>query len=147
MVGALSIVRFRTSVKDARDTAYIFWAIAIGICCGVADYQIAIIGTVFIFVLLLIFGNVQSNTRYLLVVRTSREASAAVRDAIEQYYNKKAFFRTDNSNKEDDELIYLVSEGVIKKSEKKNGSLNDILYAIDGVKDVNIVSQNNEMNN
>lgn len=146
MVGALSIVRFRTSVKDARDTAYIFWAIAIGICCGVADYQIAIIGTVFIFVLLLIFGNVQSNTRYLLVVRASREASPKVKDAIEQYYSKKAFFRTDNSNRDSDELIYLVSEGVIKKAEKKNGSLNDVLYAIDGVKDVNIVSQNNEMN-
>ena len=32
MVGALSIVRFRTAIKDARDTAYIFWAIAVGIC-------------------------------------------------------------------------------------------------------------------
>ena len=35
MVGALSIVRFRTAIKDPRDTAYIFWAIAVGICCGV----------------------------------------------------------------------------------------------------------------
>ena len=41
MVGALSIVRFRTAIKDPRDTAYIFWAIAVGICCGVSDYLIA----------------------------------------------------------------------------------------------------------
>ena len=34
MVGALSIVRFRTAIKDARDTTYIFWAIVCGICCG-----------------------------------------------------------------------------------------------------------------
>ena len=34
MVGALSIVRFRTAIKDSRDTVYIFWAIVVGICCG-----------------------------------------------------------------------------------------------------------------
>jgi len=146
MVGALSIVRFRTAVKDARDTAYIFWAIAVGICCGVSDYEIAVIGTVFIFVLLLLFGNVQNNTRYLLVVRSSRKVAKEVREAIEKYYDKKAFFRTDNSNKEEDEIIYLVSSKIIKKAEKKNGSLNDKLYAIKGVIDVNLVSQNNEMN-
>lgn len=49
MVGALSIVRFRTAIKDPRDTAYIFWAIAVGICCGVSDYLIAGIGTFIIF--------------------------------------------------------------------------------------------------
>ena len=35
MVGALSIVRFRTAIKDSRDTVYIFWTIIVGICCGV----------------------------------------------------------------------------------------------------------------
>lgn len=35
MVGALSIVRFRTAIKDSRDTVYIFWSIIVGICCGV----------------------------------------------------------------------------------------------------------------
>ncbi|MGI6116642.1 DUF4956 domain-containing protein, partial [Luoshenia tenuis] len=38
MVGALSIIRFRTAVKDVRDAAYIFWSIAVGICCGVSQY-------------------------------------------------------------------------------------------------------------
>ena len=37
MVGALSIVRFRTAIKDSRDTIYIFWAIVVGICCGAGD--------------------------------------------------------------------------------------------------------------
>ena len=41
MVGALSIVRFRTAIKDSRDTAYIFWSIIVGICCGVGDYLVA----------------------------------------------------------------------------------------------------------
>ena len=37
MVGALSIVRFRTAIKDSRDSIYIFWTIIVGICCGVGD--------------------------------------------------------------------------------------------------------------
>ena len=42
MVGALSIVRFRTAIKDPRDTTYIFWAIICGICCGVGMFLAAI---------------------------------------------------------------------------------------------------------
>ncbi|MBQ2867568.1 MAG: DUF4956 domain-containing protein, partial [Firmicutes bacterium] len=44
MVGALSIIRFRTAVKDSRDTIYIFWAIIVGICSGVGDYVVAAVG-------------------------------------------------------------------------------------------------------
>ena len=40
MVGALSIVRFRTAIKDSRDTVYIFWTIIVGICCGVGDFAV-----------------------------------------------------------------------------------------------------------
>ena len=43
MVGALSIVRFRTAIKDSRDSIYIFWTIIVGICCGVGDYMVAAI--------------------------------------------------------------------------------------------------------
>ena len=39
MVGALSIVRFRTAIKDSRDTVYIFWTIVAGICCGAGDQR------------------------------------------------------------------------------------------------------------
>ncbi len=41
MVGALSIVRFRTAIKDSRDTMYLFWAIIVGICCGVGSFFVA----------------------------------------------------------------------------------------------------------
>lgn len=49
MVGALSIVRFRTAIKDSRDTVYIFWSIIIGICWGVGDYTVASVGTSVVF--------------------------------------------------------------------------------------------------
>ncbi|GHV37727.1 hypothetical protein AGMMS49546_06430 [Spirochaetia bacterium] len=69
MVGALSIVRFRTAIKDHRDATYIFWCIAVGICCGVQEYLIAAMGSGFIFLFMLIFGAVKSNNRFLLIVR------------------------------------------------------------------------------
>ena len=56
MVGALSIVRFRTAIKDSRDTVYIFWAIIIGICCGVGDYLVASIGSAVTFFVIFILS-------------------------------------------------------------------------------------------
>ena len=61
MVGALSIVRFRTAVKDSRDTVYIFWTIIVGICCGVGDYAVATAGSSVVFVLLLVLGCIKNN--------------------------------------------------------------------------------------
>ena len=55
MVGALSIVRFRTAIKDSRDTVYIFWTIIVGICCGVGDYLVAAVGSSAIFLIFLKF--------------------------------------------------------------------------------------------
>ena len=45
MVGALSIVRFRTAIKDSRDTLYLFWTIIVGICCGVGSFFVAAAGS------------------------------------------------------------------------------------------------------
>lgn len=73
MVGALSIVRFRTAIKDSRDTAYIFWCIAVGICCGVSYYALAAIGTGMIFLVMLVMGSVKSNDRYLLIIDADGE--------------------------------------------------------------------------
>ena len=82
MVGALSIVRFRTAIKDPRDAAYIFWAIAVGICCGVSDYLIAGIGTFIIFLFLALFGMVRDNERIMIVVRMESKAVEAVDECV-----------------------------------------------------------------
>ena len=48
MVGALSIVRFRTAIKDASDTAFLFWAVAAGITSGAGFYLLTVIGCLFV---------------------------------------------------------------------------------------------------
>jgi hypothetical protein len=70
MVGALSIVRFRTPIKDPMDIVYIFWAIVAGILCGAGFVPLAIIGSILIGAVLLVFINkIKIENPYLLVVR------------------------------------------------------------------------------
>ena len=79
MVGALSIVRFRTAVKEATDTAFLFWAIATGIICGAGYVTISILATLLLgllFVGVHAFTKQQKTGSYLVVVRCSNSDSA-----------------------------------------------------------------------
>ncbi|MDY5971603.1 MAG: DUF4956 domain-containing protein [Butyricicoccus sp.] len=84
MVGALSIVRFRTAIKDPLDIVYLFWALAAGIVTGAGQFPMAIVGSAVIGVVLLLFVNRRVNDHpYLLVVtcaddRAESEAFAAL---------------------------------------------------------------------
>lgn len=68
MVGALSIVRFRTAIKDPLDIAFLFWSIGAGIILAAGMIPLAIIGSVCIGIILLIFVNKASNTHPYMVV-------------------------------------------------------------------------------
>lgn len=69
MVGALSIVRFRAAIKDPLDIVYLFWALACGIVTGAGQFVMAIVGSVVVGVVLLVFVNRRENDHpYLLVV-------------------------------------------------------------------------------
>ena len=71
MVGALSIVRFRTAIKNATDTAFLFWAVAAGITAGAGFYLITLIGCLFIGAVCIVASLMLEKTArsYLLVVR------------------------------------------------------------------------------
>ena len=146
MVGALSIVRFRTAIKDPRDTAYVFWAIAVGVCCGVSDYMTAGIGSGVIFFFLLFFGAVQSNEKYLLVVRGTLNRELDIEQIIRTYYKEKAILRVKNTSKNSIEFIYELSAKLIKISESNFEPITEKLHSLDGINNVNIVCQNDEIN-
>lgn len=70
MVGALSIVRFRTAVKDPMDLVFLFWALAEGILCGASLLPLALIGCPVLGVFLLVFANrQQKDNPYLIIIR------------------------------------------------------------------------------
>ena len=144
MVGALSIVRFRTAIKDPRDTTYIFWAIAVGVCCGICDYLIAGIGSAVIFCMMVLIGNVRGNDRYLLIVRTSGTPDTRVEELMQSYYQNKARLRVKNTASQQSEYIYELSSSVLNKHGGSEEISNE-LYALAGVQNVNLVCQNDEI--
>lgn len=74
MVGALSIVRFRTAVKEPLDIAFLFWAISAGIVTGAGLLPLAVFGSLFIGVILVLFINrKRTDSPYILVVNLDRE--------------------------------------------------------------------------
>ena len=70
MVGALSIVRFRTAIKEPLDIAFLFWSIAVGIVLAAGMIPLAVIGSVFIGVILMVFVNKKTRDNpYIIVVQ------------------------------------------------------------------------------
>lgn len=147
MVGALSIVRFRTALKDSRDTAYVFWTIIVGICCGVGDYVVAAAGSTAIFLLFLLFGAVRSDTRMLLVVRADRNLEEKIEAMVFQYFDRQAVLRVKNTNTGNVEFIYEMSRKTLERAQRQHPALTGDFYKLGAVECVNIVAQSDEIYN
>ena len=86
MVGALSIVRFRTAVKDPLDTAYMFWAITMGILVGSNAYVIAVVALLGIAVILLAISylRLRNPNAYLLVLHYDEDAQVDIENTLKR---------------------------------------------------------------
>jgi uncharacterized membrane protein YhiD involved in acid resistance len=91
MVGALSIVRFRTAVKEPLDISFLFWSIAVGIVTGAGLIPLAVIGSVLIGIILLIFVNRKtSDNPYIVVINCENDtAEKSAVEAVKQSVNKQ----------------------------------------------------------
>jgi len=133
MVGALSIVRFRTAIKDPIDVVFMFWAIAVGIISGAGLYMVAIVGSPIIglFLYVLSRANLRTNDPYLLVIHYTTDAEAAVQKVLPE--NK---LRSRTVTSAGVELMLEV------RMKSKDASKVDELLKIKGVKDAALVSYN-----
>lgn len=156
MVGALSIVRFRTSIKDSRDTAYIFWTIIVGICCGVGDFAVAGVGSAVVFLILLLMGRVKNESRILLIIRADRNKAENIRKALYEYFTVAPLMKAENSTEKKIEFIYETNKKSLeasKERERKNATtdgrepqtISDKIYALGGIDYINIVAQSDEI--
>ena len=156
MVGALSIIRFRTSIKDSRDTVYIFWTIIIGICCGVGDFAVAGIGSAIVFLVLLIFGRIKNENRLLLIVRGERSKENEIRRTLFEYFPKPPVLKAENTTSENVEFLYELSHKMLEKAQERertnaiaanrpSQSLMELIYDLGGIDYVNIVVQSDEI--
>lgn len=139
MVGALSIIRFRTAVKDPRDTTYIFWAISIGMGAGSSNYYIVIIGTLFVMAISIAtsFG-FKNDNNYLVIVRGANESTEAVRAALFAAY-RACKLRAETITDEYTEIVYQI------KLKNKNQVIDyENIKNIEGVNFVNMVARDGE---
>lgn len=141
MVGALSIIRFRTAIKDPRDAMFIFWSIMIGICCGVAQYIIALASTVVLFVFFLCAKTIRDDKRYILIIRCDISAMEKVK-AITYKHFPTSRISVQNTNKESAEFIYELKRAQISG----NSRFLKEIYACEGVECANFVLQEDTTN-
>jgi len=134
MVGALSIVRFRTAVKDPLDTIFMFWSIAAGIMLGAKLYVPALIASAVIGILLVVLSLIKAkkNMPYILVLRFDENAKKEVQALLGKFPQGKLKSKT-------------VSRGVIELTIEMNVDAEDInmmdrFGAIHGVYDASLIS-------
>ena len=144
MVGALSIVRFRTAIKDPRDTTFIYWCIAVGICCGVSYYLVSAVGSLVVALLMIIMGQIHGDGKYLIVVRSEVMAEKQVESVLYNYF-PQIRLRVKNTTLGSVEFIYEISERALNKaSRSKQSSISEQLTRLDGVTQVNLIAQDDE---
>lgn len=140
MVGALSIIRFRTAVKDPRDTAFIFWCVVSGLACGTQNYTIVIVGSVFICLILFLFKKFTTkNNKYVLIIKGKsfdlKEVEKTLDRKLKDYICKGKYISVNGM-----EIIYDVK---IKDS-KISDDIIVSLSKVSGVNTINIVSSNTD---
>ncbi len=141
MVGALSIVRFRTAIKDSMDLFYLFWSIGVGIMCGASLYELAIYVSVAVTLIVLVFSALPlSFCPYILIIKTTREVSEKdITDVIVKY-SKHLHINSKNVSLQDANYI-------IEIRTKLSGELVDELSKISGVVNATVMYQDTEIKN
>ena len=141
MVGALSIIRFRTAIKDPKDTMFIFWSIMVGICCGVSQYVIALACSIVLFLFYLISKSLKDEKRYILIIRCDSKISADVK-ALTYSSFPNSRISVQNTTADSSEFIYEL------KNFKDVGTQEYLnkLYALGEIECANFVLQEDKTN-
>ena len=139
MVGALSIVRFRTAIKEPLDIAFLFWSIAVGIILAAGMIPLAVIGSIVIGVILLVFVNKKSYTNpYIVVLRCNGHESELKAKAYLEGKTDKCVIKSKTVQSGSVEL------NVEIRIKNDNTDFVNELARIDGVNSAVLVSYNGD---
>lgn len=139
MVGALSIVRFRTAIKEPQDLVFLFWAISTGIICGAGLFEVAVITAILVTVVLLVLElmPVRSESMLLIVNAEDCEVEEALMKTISSH-TKRSHVRSRNMNVSGCDMI-------IELRVKDGGSLVKEVAALKGIRNVSLLSHDGEV--
>lgn len=139
MVGALSIVRFRTAIKEPLDIAFLFWSIAVGIVLAAGMIPLAVFGSVIIGIVLLVFANKKSHTSpYIVVIRCENHESEMAAAAFLKKQVKRFAVKSKTVQKGAIEL-----NAEIRMKDENTDFIN-ILSEMNGVSSAVLVSYNGD---
>jgi uncharacterized membrane protein YhiD involved in acid resistance len=135
MVGALSIIRFRTAIKDPLDTVFMFWSISVGLVNGGGFYLLGILGTIIILLIIMLLMRIHKfKTPYLLIVRyekieNEKEITNFIKEKFKRY---KIRSKIHNDINEITYEIKLSDEKVINEIKDLKGVISFSLISYSG---------------
>ena len=141
LVGALSIIRFRTVVKDPKDIAYVFFALAVGLASGTSSYFIASAGTLFVCAIAFVldqtnFGSLYKS-EFILRFRAIPERAESYRSAIEPFVSASHLIHVQPSaNRETNQLTL----DIVMRKDVDPSALTAALADVEGVSDVVLIA-------
>ncbi|MCC8164282.1 MAG: DUF4956 domain-containing protein [Lachnospiraceae bacterium] len=139
MVGALSIVRFRTAIKDPMDLVFLFWSISVGIICGASLYEVALITSVVVTVFILVLDMLPvAKVPAMLVVNSSvMDSEKEILEAVARYTKS---YRVKSRNLSKDRL-----DMVIELRVKDESALVSEVAALDGMISASLIAHDGEV--
>ena len=139
MVGALSIVRFRTAIKEPLDIAFLFWSIAVGIVLAAGMIPLAVFGSVVIGVVLLVFVNKKSHDNpYIIVIQCATDDAEIAAAKHLESTTEKCVIKSKTVTENSIELNYEI------RLKSANTAFVNELQAKDGISNVVLVSYNGD---
>ena len=139
MVGALSIVRFRTAIKDPMDLVFLFWSISVGIICGAGLYEVALLTCLVVTVLILVLENIPaSRAPMMLVVSLSdSDKEAQILDIVKKY---SRFFKVKSRN-----LMGNGMDMVVEVKVKEESAFVKEVSAVEQVQSASLIAHDGEV--
>lgn len=144
LVGALSIIRFRTVVKDTKDTAYIFWSLASGMAAGTGSYFLAITGNIILSIIAFIlfktnFGSIVKS-EFILQFRikaNDQEITSKYSSTISKFVKSSTLLNSESSA---DNNSIKVTLDIIMKDEMEQNNLISEISNVSGISEVVIIA-------
>ncbi|MBQ60496.1 MAG: hypothetical protein CMQ19_00320 [Gammaproteobacteria bacterium] len=147
LVGALSIIRFRTVIKDTKDTSFVFASLAIGMACGTSNYFLATVATISVIGLSLIIHRINYGALYksefILRFRFSQEHSSAdYLEKIQEYSKRSNMLHIEPSG--DSEYLNLTYDITLNEGSSAE-DLTKAMGAIDGISEVVLIASKSDV--
>lgn len=147
-LGAFSLIRFRTAVKDTKDTAFVFFAVAIGMAVGTENYTIAVLGVVLVSLIILgltrmNFGSIRKYDYILtFLTNTDKAGEGVTKPVFEKYL--RTFNLLNVSAKEYGRILEMTFNVRFFKEEEKDKFVGE-LNTIEGIDEVGLVTAKNDI--